>query len=84
MWVTSKQMRQTEPYARTLPVPESQLEVYESLIDIKPKKGIYHKLTNEYNCIPICLVILCFLVYALGYLTGYISNYHCDDGSTLI
>ena len=79
-------MRHTESLARKYPAqPEAgSRELYESLLDIEPKKGRCHKLINEYHCIPICFVIFCILVYVFGYLTGYISNHHCDDGSTLI
>ena len=81
-------MRRTETLARKLPEHHEPRwgtgGLYESLLDIGPKKGRCHKLINEYHCIPICFVIFCILVYVLGYLTGYISNHHCDDGSTLI
>ena len=79
-------MRHTESPARKLPThPEPRWAgdtdpgVYESLLDIGPKKGRCHKLINEYHCIPICFVIFCILVYALGYLTGYVSTHHCGD-----
>ena len=85
-------MRHTESLARKFPAATEplwardtkQTNLYESLLDIGPKKGRCHKLINEYHCIPICFVIFCILVYVFGYLTGYISNHHCDDGSTLI
>ena len=74
-------MRHTESPARKLGEPQwdRKNDVYESLLDIEPKKGICHKLMNKYHCIPICFVIFCILVYALGYLTGYVSTHHCDD-----